>query len=154
MIIVNILQRELMNSAQRDTTLQKKKHVYLHSRTNKNCLVIQIQKAIWRKLEPLFSLNKMLYASKTEVTENALELERNSFRPDTKTTDSKSICMPWPLNVKQAAKIAIAQWKCAAFQIIIYPAEEKNLIGTNSILTWGTSRVGLPPHFIAIRTRR
>ena len=36
--------------------------------------------------------------------------------------------MPWPLSVKQAAKITIAQWKFAAFQIIIYPAEEKNLI--------------------------
>ena len=36
--------------------------------------------------------------------------------------------MPWPHSVKQVAKITIAQWKCAAFQIIIYPAEEKNLI--------------------------
>ena len=64
-----------MSWAQRDTTLQKKQHFYLHSRTNKNRLVIQIQKALWRKLEPLFSRNKMLYTSKTEVTENTLELE-------------------------------------------------------------------------------
>ena len=78
----------------------------------------------------------MLYTSKTEVTENTLELERK-----------------WPRSVKQTAKITIAQWKCATFQIIIYPAEEKNLIGTSSILAWGKSRVGLPPHFIAIRTR-
>ena len=31
---------------------------------------------------------------------------------------------------------------------IIYPTEEKNLIGTSSILAWGKSREGLPPHFI------
>ena len=30
----------------------------LHSRTKENRLVIQIQKALWRKLEPLFSRNK------------------------------------------------------------------------------------------------
>ena len=55
--------------------------------------------------------------------------------------------------VKQAAKILIAQWKCLTFQIIIYPAEEKNLIATSSILAWVKSRVELPPDFIAIRTR-
>ena len=85
-----------MSWAQRDTTLQKKKqtnkHFYLHSRTNKNRLVIQIQKALWRKLEPLFSRNKMLYASKTEVTENALVLEGKSFRPHTKTTVNRYGC--------------------------------------------------------------
>ena len=70
-----------MSWAQPDTTLQKNQYFYLHSRTNKNRLVIQIQKALWRKLEPLFSRNKMLYASKTEVTENALVLEGKSFRP-------------------------------------------------------------------------
>ena len=78
-----------MSWARRDTTLQKQQqqqHFYLHSRTNKNRVVIQIQKALWRKLEPFFSPNKMFYTSKTEVTENALELEGKSFRPDTKTT--------------------------------------------------------------------
>ena len=67
-----------MSWARHDTTPQKKQHYYLHSRTNKNRLVIQIQKALWRKLGPLFSRNKMLYASKTEVTENALALEGKS----------------------------------------------------------------------------
>ena len=81
-----------MSWAQRDTTLQKKQHFYLHSRTNKNRLVIQIQKALWRKLELLFSRNKMLHASKTEVTENALALEGKSFRPDTKTTVNRYMC--------------------------------------------------------------
>ena len=81
-----------MSWAQPDTTLQKNQHFYLHSRTNKNRLVIQIQKALWRKLEPLFSRNKMHYASKTEVTENALALEGKSFRPDTKTTVNRCVC--------------------------------------------------------------
>ena len=36
----------------------------LHSRTKENRLVIQIQRALWRKLEPLFSPNKGLHASK------------------------------------------------------------------------------------------
>ena len=34
----------------------------------------------------------MLYASKTEVTENALELDGESFRPDTKTTVNRYVC--------------------------------------------------------------
>ena len=54
---------------------------------------------------------------------------------------------------KQPAKITIARWKCATFQIIIYQAEEKNLIRTSRILAWGKSRVGLPPYFITVRTR-
>ena len=45
---------------------------------------IQIQKALWRKLEPLFSSNKKLYTSK-EVKENALESEGKSCRPETIT---------------------------------------------------------------------
>ena len=56
---------------------KQQQHFYLHSRTNKNRLVIQIQKALWRKLEPLFSRNKILDASETEVTEYALALEGN-----------------------------------------------------------------------------
>ena len=82
-----------MSWAQRDTTLQKKQpDFYSHLRSNKNRLVIQIQKALWRKLEPLFSRNKMLYASKTEVAENAIALEGKSFRPDTKTTVNRYVC--------------------------------------------------------------
>ena len=43
----------------------------LHSRTEDNRLVIQIQNALWRKLEVLSNRNKKLYASK-EFKENAL----------------------------------------------------------------------------------
>ena len=48
----------------------------LHSRTKENRLVIQIQKALWRKVTPLFSRNKKLYS--IEVKENALASEGNS----------------------------------------------------------------------------
>ena len=34
----------------------------------------------------------MLYASKTEVTENALALEAKSLGPDTKTTVNRYVC--------------------------------------------------------------
>ena len=83
-----------MSWAQRDTTLQKNNiFIYIH-RLTKNRLVIQIQKALWRKLEPLYSRNKMLYASKTEVTENALELQGKSFRPCRYKDHNKSTCVP------------------------------------------------------------
>ena len=57
----------------------------LHSRTKGNRLVIQFQKALWRKLQPLFNRDKKLYASK-EVEENALSSEGKSCRPETNTT--------------------------------------------------------------------
>ena len=88
-----------------------------HSRTKENRLVIQIQKALWRKLRPLFSRNKKLYASK-EVKENALSAEGNSCWPKTKTAVNR--CVPWPLSVKQGAEITFAQWKCP-------PRRRKNL---------------------------
>ena len=119
----------------------------LHSWTKENRLVIQIQKALWRKLEPLFSRNKKLYASK-EVKENALASEGKSCRPETITTVNRYVS--WPLSVKHAAKITFAQWKCRTLQSIIYPAEEINFIGTSSILAWGKSPVGLPSPFIAL----
>ena len=74
----------------------------LHSRTKENRLVIQIQKALWRKLEPLFSRNKKLHASK-EVKENALASEGKSCRPETITTVNRYVSRP--LSVKHAAKI-------------------------------------------------
>ena len=49
--------------------------IYIHGLTK--TAYIQIQKALWRKLEPLFSRNKILDASETEVTEYALALEGN-----------------------------------------------------------------------------
>ena len=118
----------------------------LHSRTKENRLD-QIQKALWRKLEPLFSRNKKLYASK-EVKENALASEGKSCRPENNNY-SQSICMSWPLSVKHAAKITFAQYKCRTFQSIIYPADKNNFIGISSTLAWGKSRVGPPPPFIA-----
>ena len=58
--------------------------------------------------------------------------------------------MSWPLSVKHAAENTFAQRKYRTFQSIIYPAEEKELIGTSNILAWGKSRVGLSPPFIEV----
>ena len=119
----------------------------LHSWTKENCLVIQIQKALWRKLEPLFSGNKKLHVSK-EVKENVLASEGKSCWSETITTVNRYLS--WPLSVKHAAKITFAQWKCRTLQSIIYPSEEINFIGTSSILAWGKSPVGLPSPFTAL----
>ena len=51
---------------------------------------MQIQKALWRKLEPLFSRNKKLYASK-EVKENVLASEGKSCRQETITTVNRYV---------------------------------------------------------------
>ena len=64
----------------------------LHSRTKEMRLIIEIQKALWRILEPLFSRNKKkLYASK-EVKEIALASEGKSCRPENNNY-GQSICM-------------------------------------------------------------
>ena len=121
----------------------------LYSRTKENRLVIHIQKALWRKLEPLFSRNKKLYASK-EVKENALASEGKSCRPETITTVNRYVSCPLgvkPYAAKIPTKITFAQWKCRTFQSIIYPGEGKNFMGRSSILAWGKNRVGFP--FIA-----
>ena len=86
----------------------------LHSRTKENRLVIQIEKALWRKVRPLFSRKKR----KCSCIRGRILSTRNK-------NHSKSMCVPWPLSVKQEAKITFAQWKCRTFQRIIYPAEEK-----------------------------
>ena len=92
------LQRKLTTWAQHDTTLQK--NITFTSKENR--VVIHIQKALWRRLEPLFNRNKKLYASR-EVKETALASEGQlSCRPETKNTVNR--CVPWPLSVKQAAK--------------------------------------------------
>ena len=45
---------------------------------------------------------------------------------------TKSLCVSWPLSMKQAAKITFALLKCRTLQSIIYPPEKK-FIGTSSI---------------------
>ena len=98
----------------------------LHSRTKENRLVIQIQKALWRKLEPLFSRNKK--ALRFKRGQRKCACIRGQILPTRNNNHSKSICVSWPLSVKHAAKITFAQWKCRTFQSIIYPAEEKILL--------------------------
>ena len=119
----------------------------LPSRTKENRLVIQIQKALWRKLEPLFSRNKK--ALRFKRGQRKCACIRGQILPTRNNNHSKSICVSWPLSVKHAAKITFTQWKCRTFQSITYPAEENTFIGTSSILAWGKSRVGLPSAFIA-----
>ena len=120
----------------------------LHSRTKENRVVIQIQKALWRKLETLFSRNKL--ALRFKRGQRKCACIRGQILPTIKNNYSKSICVSWPLSVKHAANIiTFAQWKCRTFQSIIYPAGKKNFIGISNILAWGKSRVGPPPPFIA-----
>ena len=69
-------------------------------------------------MEPLFSGNKKLHDSK-EVKENALASDGKSCRPETITTVNRYVSHEW-----------------RTFQSIIYPAEEKNFIGTSSILAF------------------
>ena len=85
---------------------EKRMFSQANSQTKENRLLIQIQKALQRKVIPLFSGTKMFYASK-EVKENALASEGKSCRPETKTTINR--CVPSPLIVKQVAEITFAQ---------------------------------------------
>ena len=80
-------------------------------------LVIQIQEALWRKinnLKPLFSRNK-----DREVC------MRGSILPIRNKTHRKSICISWSLSVK---------WKIRTLKSINYPPERENSIGTRSII--------------------
>ena len=61
------------------------------SRTKNNYKVIQIQKALWKKLEPLLGYNKKLYSLK-QVKEYALASEGKSCRAETKTTVNRYVC--------------------------------------------------------------
>ena len=113
----------------------------LHSRTKENRLVIQIQKALWRKVRPLFSRNKKLYASK-EVKENALASEGKSCRPETKTTVNRYVCHDLSVWNKRLKSHLLSEnvepsraWSTQ---------QRKQLMGTSSILAWSKSHVGLP----------
>ena len=120
----------------------------LHSRTKENRLVIQIQKALRRKLETLFSRNKK--ALRFKRGQGKCACIREQILPTRNNNYSKLLCMSWPLSLKHVAKITFAQWKCRTFQSLIYPAERINFIGISSILAWGKSHVGAQPPFIAI----
>ena len=79
----------------------------LHSWTKENHLVIQIQKALWRKLEPLFSRNKKALHFKRGQRKCASI--RGQIRPTINNNYSKSICVSCPLRVKHEFKITFAQ---------------------------------------------
>ena len=90
----------------------------LHSRTKEIRLVIQIQKALRRKLEPLFSRNKKSFTPQKRSKKFRLHQRANPADQKTITT----------------AKITFAQYKCRTFQSIIYPADKNNFFGISSIL--------------------
>ena len=120
----------------------------LHSRTKGNRLVIQFQKALWRKLQPLFNRNKKLYASK-EVEENALSSEGKSCRPETKTT----LTVNWYVCYNLSVWNKRPSIKCRTRFQSIYLAGEKTYWNK---LHFGMrrGRLGLPPPFIAVHPHR
>ena len=63
----------------------------LYSRTKENRLVIQIQKALWRKLEPLFSRNKK--ALRFKRGQRKCACIRGQILPTRNNNHSKSICV-------------------------------------------------------------
>ena len=83
----------------------------------KSLLVIQIEEALWRKLN---NLNPYLAATKSVKFGS----EGQSCRPETKLTENQ--CVSWHLSVKQAAKITFVKSKLRTVQSIIYPPEGKN----------------------------
>ena len=89
-LAVIILERAQIAAAKAKESVIQHSRKTLHSRTKENRLVIQIQKALWRKLEPLFSRNNKLYPS-IEVKENALASEGKSCRPETITTVNRCV---------------------------------------------------------------
>ena len=102
--------------AQRVKTLQE---TITFANKRKSLLVIQIQEALWRKLNNL----KPYLAATNSVSFGS---EGQSCRPETKPTENQ--CVSWPRNVKQAAKITFVKSKLRTLQSIIYPPEGKNVL--------------------------
>ena len=77
-----------MSWAQRDTALQK--NITLTTKGNR--LVIQIQKALWKKLEPLFSRNKKRFTLQKRSKKMRLHQRANPAEQKTITTDNRYVC--------------------------------------------------------------
>ena len=88
----------------------------LHSRTKENRLVIQIQKAFWRKVRPLFSRNKKLYASKEVKTKNIRASESKSCQPEIKTTVNWYVCHDLSVWNKRLKSHLGILWKVDAWE--------------------------------------
>ena len=76
----------------------------LHSWNKENHLVIQIQKALWRKLGPLFSRHKKALRFKRGQRKCASIYVRGQILPTINNNYSKSIWVSWPLSVYPASK--------------------------------------------------
>ena len=64
----------------------------LHSWTKEICLVIQIQKALWRNLEPLFSRNKKSFTLQKRSKKLRLHQRANPADQKTITTVNRYVC--------------------------------------------------------------
>ena len=113
----------------------------LHSRSKENRLVLQIQMALWRKLE--LNYNKKLYASKNCGQRKCSCISRGQILSTRDKNHSKSLCVP--VSVKQTAKITIIFSVKMEINLPEHnlPNRGKTFIGTSSILAGDKSRVGL-----------
>ena len=103
-------------------------------------LAIQIQEALWRRINNL----KLLFSRKGRDLRfkrgrRKCSCIRGQIMPTRNNNRRKSICVSWPLSMKQAAKFTFTHSKSRT-QNIIYPPE-KTIFGTSSILARGKSRV-------------
>ena len=103
-------------------------------------LAIQIQKALWRRINNLL----LLLSGKGrdlrfKRARRKCSCIRGQIMPTRNNNRRKSICVSWPLSMKQAAKFTFTHSKSRT-QNIIYPPE-KTIFGTSSILARGKSRV-------------
>ena len=75
----------------------------LHPRTKEICLVIQIQKALWRKLEPSFSRNKKSFTLQKRSKKLRLHQSANPADQKTITTVNRYVChdlSTWNMRLK------------------------------------------------------
>ena len=103
-------------------------------------LAIQIQEALWRRLNNL----KLLFSRKGRDLRfkrgrRKCSCIRGQIMPTRNNNRRKSICVSWPLSMKQAAKFTFTHSKSRT-QKIIYPPQ-KTSFGTSSILARDKSHV-------------
>ena len=119
----------------------------LHSRTKENRLD-QIQKALWRKLEPLFSRNKKSFTLQKRSKNMRLHHRANPADQKTITTVNRYKCHDLSVwNMRLKPHLLSKMQNLPEHNL---PSRLNNFIGISSILAWGKSRVGLPPNFIAM----
>ena len=103
-------------------------------------LAIQMQEALWRRINNLkLSFSRKGRDLRFKRGRRKCSCIRGQIMPTRNNNRRKSICVSWPLSMKQAAKFTFTHSKSRT-QNIIYPPE-KTIFGTSSILARGKSRV-------------